>query len=179
MITRGEQSLRHVTLSLGLALLASACANQRTGSRAPDHEALVNAHMRGDYGEVLDWCPVLLEDPGADPAVSDWCLFGYPAALRLALDNEAAVVFMRTACTDLTGKVVGDEDFRVFFVREVARWLALPLRHQGLDATLPRAVRSVVQEFSGICQVEADAVARGLDTQIRPRRGKKMLTTEP
>jgi hypothetical protein len=151
-----------------LALVACASAGAR---RPPGHEALVNAHMQGNYEQVLRWCPVILEDSGADPAQSDWCLFGYPAALRLALDSEGALGFMRSVCTDLAGHPSGDEAFRVFYVREVARWFALPMRMQKRDATLPRALRSTVNEFSEVCLVDPEAVRVGLDTHLPTRRG--------
>lgn len=160
-----------VTLAaLGLGLAVAACAAPGR-SRPPGHEALVNEHMLGNYEAVLRWCPVILEDPGADPAQSDWCLFGYPAALRLALDSENALGFVRSMCTDLAGQPRGDEEFRVFYVREVARWLALPMRMQKRDATLARAVRSSIEDFSEVCRVTPAAVLVGLDTQLPTRRG--------
>jgi hypothetical protein len=115
---------------------------------------------------ALRWCPVILDDGGADPRLSDWCLFGYPAALRLSLDTPSAMGFMRSVCTDMTGKPRGDEDFRVFYVREVARWFALPMRWQKQDVALPRAVRATVHDFSEVCLVDPERVRAGLDTEL-------------
>ena len=92
--------------------------------------------MQGHYDQVVFWCPVILEAPGADPEISDWCLFGYPAALRLSLDTAGAGGFMHSVCVDVSGAPRGDENFRVFYVREVARWIALPMRLQKQDAAL-------------------------------------------
>src|SRR5262245_21531100 len=122
--------------------------------------------MQGKYEEVLRWCPVILEAPGADPEISDWCLFGYPAALRLSLDTAGARGFMRSACLDVTGKPRGDEQFRVFYVREVARWFALPMRLQKQEVALPRAVAATVEDFSKICLVDPEVVRAGLDTKL-------------
>jgi hypothetical protein len=122
--------------------------------------------MQGDYGEVVRWCPVILDAPGADPRLSDWCLFGYPAALRLSLDTHRAQGFVRSVCTDLAGEPRGDEEFRVFYVREVTRWFALPMRLQKQDATLPRAVRATVADFSEVCLVDPEVVRAGLDTSL-------------
>lgn len=154
---------RTVLLSSLLAL--TGCAAART-VRPPTHEQLVNDHMQGKYDEVLHWCPVILDAPGADPRLSDWCLFGYPAALRLSLDTPGALGFMRSACTDVTGKPQGDEEFRVFYVREVARWFALPMRLQKQDAALPRAVRATIDDFSEVCLVDPERVLEGLDTTL-------------
>jgi hypothetical protein len=151
--------------ALLLALTLIGCAGSRP-AKPPTHEALVNLHMQGKYDEVLRWCPVILEDSGADPRLSDWCLFGYPAALRLSLDTPSALGFMRSVCTDVTGKPRGDEDFRVFYVRQVARWFALPMRLQKQDVALPRAVQATVLEFSEVCLVDPERVHAGLDTEL-------------
>lgn len=152
---------------LAMLLIAPliSCAGTR-GSRAPTHEQLVTDHLRGNYEQVLRWCPVILEDRGAEPGLSDWCLFGYPAALRLSLDTTHALEFMRTVCTDVTGRPRGDEDFRVFYVREVARWFALPMRWQKQDKALPRAVGATVDDFARVCRVSPRRVHHGLDTKI-------------
>ncbi|PRP89944.1 hypothetical protein ENSA5_69450 [Enhygromyxa salina] len=155
--------------SLILAIALLGCAPGRP-SRPPTHEELVVDHMEGDYGEVLRWCPVILDDPGADEPRADWCLFGYPAALRLALETERALAFVRSVCTDMTGRPDGDEDFRTFYVREVARWFALPLRLQRQDEGLTRALRGAVTDFSEVCQVDAQEVYFGLDTELPRRR---------
>lgn len=135
-------------------------------SRAPTHEQLVTDHLRGNYEQVLRWCPVILEDRGAEPGLSDWCLFGYPAALRLSLDTTHALEFVRTVCTDVTGQPRGDEAFRLFYVREVARWFALPMRWQKQDKALPRAVGATVDDFASVCRVSPRRVHHGLDTKI-------------
>lgn len=152
---------------LALAGLLGCAAS--TSSQPPNHEALVNEHMKGNYAEVLRWCPMILDDPGADPVQSDWCLFGYPAALRLSLDTDSALLFMRTVCTDLAGHAVGKQSFREFYVREVARWFALPMRLQNQDALLPRAVEATVADFSAACLVDPETVGRGLDTRLGAR----------
>lgn len=151
------------TLLLTLTLIG--CAGSRP-PRPPTHEELVNHHMQGKYDEVLRWCPLILDDAGSNPRLSDWCLFGYPAALRLSLDTPSALGFMRSVCTDMTGKPQGDEDFRVFYVREVARWFALPMRYQKQDVALPRAVRATVQDFSKVCLVDPERVQAGLETEL-------------
>jgi hypothetical protein len=69
-------------------------------------------------------------------------------------------------CTDVTGKARGDEQFRVFYVREVARWFALPMRLQKQDIALPRAVRATVDDFSKVCLVDPEVVLSGLDTTL-------------
>ena len=122
--------------------------------------------MQGNYAEVVRWCPLIIDAPGADPRLSDWCLFGYPAALRLSLDTPAALAFVRSVCTDLSGKARGHADFRVFYVREVTRWVALPMRLQKQDAVLSRAVRATMQDYGEICQVDPEVVRAGLDTSL-------------
>jgi hypothetical protein len=151
--------------ALLLSLMLTGCAGARA-VKPPTHEQLVNHHMQGNYAEVLHWCPVILEASGADPRLSDWCLFGYPAALRLSLDTPGALGFMRSVCTDVTGEPRGDEEFRVFYVREVARWFALPMRLQKQDVALPRAVRATVHDFSKVCLVDPERVQAGLDTTL-------------
>jgi hypothetical protein len=146
-------------------LLLLGCASART-PRPPTHEQLVNHHMQGKYDEVVRWCPVILDAQGADPRLSDWCLFGYPAALRLSLDTTAALGFVRSVCTDVTGEARGDENFRVFYVREVTRWVALPMRLQKQDVALPRAVNATVHDYSEVCLVDPQAVRAGLDTTL-------------
>lgn len=155
-----------------VVVVALGCAAGNKDVKPPTHEQLVNHHMQGDYAEVLRWCPRILDDRGAEPSLSDWCLFGYPAALRLSLDSARAELFMRTVCTDMAGAAQGDEAFRVFYVREVARWFALPMRLQKQDAQLDRAVYSTVAEFSAVCQVDPEAVYAGLDTQLPRRRAR-------
>ncbi|PRQ06594.1 hypothetical protein ENSA7_36970 [Enhygromyxa salina] len=139
-------------------------------SRPPTHEELVTDHMQGDYAEVLRWCPVILGDRGADPAQSDWCLFGYPAALRLTLDAERARSFMGRVCTDASGGSPADPAFRVAYVREVARWYALPMRMQGQDSALARGFGVTVQALSAACSVDPELVLADVDIELPTRR---------
>ena len=136
----------------------------------PTHDELVLDHMRGRYVEVLRWCPRIVEDAGADPAQSDWCLFGYPAALWLNFETKASVAFVRTVCTDLTGSPRGEESFRRFYVGEVVRWYALPLRLEGEDEALMRSLPATVELLSAACFVDPAQVNANLDTELRPRR---------
>ena len=165
-----------LSLTFGAGLLAwcccanvFGCASERL-SRPPTHDELVVDHMRGDYAEVLHWCPVILGDRGADPALSDWCLFGYPAALRLTLDTEQALHFMGMVCTDVTSGSLADPAFRTFYVREVARWVALPMRHQRQSRALARGLRATVEAFSEACELDPELVYVDLDTEIPTRR---------
>jgi hypothetical protein len=144
------------------------CASARD-SRPPTHDELVVEHMQGNYAAVLRWCPVVLADPGADPAQSDWCLFGYPAALRLSLDTERSLSFMTMVCTDRTSGSLADPAFRIFYVREVARWYALPLRLQRQERALARGLRPTLEAFSGACSVDPELVLVDLDTALPTR----------
>lgn len=161
------------TLAAGLLVWSCTnllgCASQRE-SRPPTHAELVVDHMQGDYAEVLRWCPVILGDRGADPAVSDWCLFGYPAALRLTLDTDEALSFMRLVCTDMTTGSLAEPSFRRFYVREVARWYALPMRMQREDRALARGLPATVEAFSGACEVDPTLVYVTLDTKLPSHR---------
>jgi hypothetical protein len=145
------------------------CASDRP-SRPPTHDELVVDHMQGNYAEVLRWCPVILGDRGADPAQSDWCLFGYPAALRLTLATEQALNFMGMVCTDVASGSLADEAFRSFYVREVARWYALPMRLQRQERALARGLRSTVEAFSEACKVDPELVSVDLNTELPTRR---------
>lgn len=158
--------LRHASL---LTVLLLGC-HPGSGSRPPTHKELVNLHLDGHYSHVIAWCPVVLEDSGAAPALSDWCMFAYPAAMRLALDTKGAVGFIRAVCQDITGEPKGDLDFREFYVGQAARWVALPLRVQGRDQQIERALSATVAEFSHVCAVEANKVRSGIDTRIKDRR---------
>lgn len=153
-----------VTVAVGLG-----CA-PRPRSEVPSHDELVTDHMSGRYAEVVRWCPQILDDSGADPAQSDWCLFGYPAALRLSLDSEGALAFVRSVCRDLTGAARGDREFRAFYAGEVARWLALPMRLQRQDAALERALPLAIQEIGAACLVDPAELEGGLDTRLPTRR---------
>jgi hypothetical protein len=165
------------TLVAGLAgliatLLGSnvfGCASDRSSS-PPTHDELVVDHMQGNYEAVLRWCPVILGDRGADPALSDWCLFGYPAALRLTLATEQALNFMEMACTDVARASLADEAFRTFYVREVARWYALPMRLQRQENALARGLGPTVEAFSEACKVDPELVYADLNTTLPTRR---------
>lgn len=142
-----------------------ACAPSRS-SRPPTHEELVNRHVQGKYAQVLAWCPLILDDRGAEPGVSDWCLFAYPAAMRLSLDTAGALGFVRAMCRDLAGQPKGDEAFREFYVAETARWFALPMRVQGQDLQLGRAVEAAVHDFGEACAVDPGRVLPMVDTKL-------------
>ena len=150
---------------LGFGAMLLACTPS-TSTRPPTHEALVNHHLQGKYGEVLTWCPRFIDDPGAEPGVSDWCLFAYPAAMRLSLDTEGALSFVRAMCRDFAGQPQGDEAFRELYVAETARWFALPMRLQKQDAQLVRAVASAVEDFGEACAVDSERVLPRVDTDL-------------
>lgn len=175
-VTAGENLFVRSSPTLAAGLLASligagsfGCARERA-SRPPTHDELVIEHMQGNYAEVLRWCPVILGDRGADPAQSDWCLFGYPAALRLTLNTEQALRFMGMVCTDMTGGSLADPAFRSFYVREVARWYALPMRLQRQKRALARGLPGAVEAFSEACKVDPALVLVELDTELPSRR---------
>lgn len=165
-------SLRSGLIAWVVGVSTFGCATERP-SRPPTHDELVVEHMQGNYAEVLRWCPLILADRGADPALSDWCLFGYPAALRLTLDTEQALTFMTRVCTDAKRPGLADESFRSFYVREVARWVALPMRLQRQERALARGLRATVEAFGGACQVNPELVYLQLDTELRTRRGAR------
>ena len=157
--------------ALAMSVAVAASLGCRVGqTQVPSHDELVTDHMQGRYAEVLRWCPEIVEDIGADPAQSDWCLFGYPAATWLSRDREAALAFMRNVCTDLAGSPRGDASFRIFYVGEVARWYALPLRMQNRDKALERVLRATIEQLSAVCFVDPEEVERGLDTKLPTRR---------
>ncbi len=152
--------------SLVLTALALGCRPSES-AEPPGFEGLVNGFLEGDYALVMRRCPVELGESGIDPALSEWCLIGLPAARRLALDTRGARAFVEAVCLDApTGRPRGEVGLREFYVREIARWLGLALRAQGREATLNEAVDATVVEFSALCRVEAGAVRQGLDTQI-------------
>lgn len=151
--------------ALPAAAMLFACTSIRSG-RPPTHEALVNHHIQGKYAEVTRWCSAVLEDRGAEPALSDWCLFAYPAAMRLSLDTEGALAFVRAMCRDMAGLPKGDAEFRELYVAETTRWVALPMRFQGQDRHIGRAVVAAVSEFGEACAVEPDRVERMVDTTL-------------
>lgn len=152
------------------AALTTLACRPKDRTVAPSHDELVTDHMQGRYVEVLRWCPRIVEDAGADPAQSDWCLFGYPAALWLNLETKASLAFVRSVCTDLSGSARGHAEFRIFYVREVVRWYALPLRLGGEDRALMRALPATVEVLSAACFVDPAAVHSGLDTELPTRR---------
>jgi len=145
-------------------MLLACTPSERT--RPPTHEELVNHHVQGKYEEVLAWCPRILDDRGAEQGVSDWCLFAYPAAMRLALDTSGALSFVRAMCRDLAGQPKGDQAFREFYVAETARWFALPMRLQGQLAALPRAVEAAVDDFGEACAVDPERVLPQVKTDF-------------
>ncbi|KIG15658.1 hypothetical protein DB30_05406 [Enhygromyxa salina] len=156
-------------IGVAFAGTTAACARP-PATNPPTHEALVTEHMQGNYAAVLRWCPMILADRGADPAQSSWCLFGYPAALRLTLDTEQALKFIGRVCTDTSSAALADPGFRTSYVREVARWYALPMRLQRQDRALARGLPATVAAFSEACQVDPVLVSTGLDTALPTRR---------
>lgn len=157
-----------------LACAAASAACHRASSRPPTHDELINAHLEGDYQEVLRWCPVMFDDPDSDARLSEWCLYGLPAAMRLAMDTKSAHDFVRTVCVDEpTGRVQGSQEFREYYVREASRWVALALRAQGRVETLGGALESTMADFSEACEVDAAVVAEGIDTQIGNQLGHR------
>ncbi|NVB37624.1 hypothetical protein G6O69_07255 [Pseudenhygromyxa sp. WMMC2535] len=169
---RTRRTQRLAALGLPAIFAALACAAPR--SRPPRHDELVQDHLDGDYHAVTYWCPQSLDDPGADPALADWCMYGLPAAMYLSLDSEAAMDFMRSVCLDTpSGQVQGSQEFRVFYVRETVRWIALPLRAQRQESALFRGVQAAVLDFSAACRVDPLVVSAKIDTTIERQRPRQ------
>lgn len=152
-----------------LVPLCLACTPKARTS-VPTHEELVNDHLAGRYAEVITWCPRVLENGESNPAIADWCMFGYPAALHLGLDSKASLGFVRTVCQDITGQPKGEQAFREFYVEESARWIGLPLRMQGRERELDRALSATIESFAELCSVDAGAIRRHVDTSFKTRR---------
>lgn len=152
-----------------LAALCLACSPS-AGSRPPTHEELVTHHLQGDYAEVIAWCPVVLENGDSSPALANWCMFGYPAALRLSLDAQASLTFVRTVCRDVTGQPKGELKFREFFVEEASRWVALPMRMQDRMQEMQRGLDATISDFAEVCAVEPAPIRRQIDTRFKKPR---------
>lgn len=164
--------MRLATCLAGLALAGSALACRPSPSVPPDRQALVTAHLQGDYSEVLHWCPRMLYETTIDRQVTDWCVYGLPAAMRLSLDSAAANEFVHNMCVDPpSGMTKGSDDFRAYYVREVARWVALPLRAQKLERNLDAAVDASLTDFSAACEIDPATAREGLETTIASGRG--------
>lgn len=153
-----------------VAALGLGCAPAERGTNPPTHEQLVNHHLQGKYAEVISWCPVVLENGDSAPALSDWCMFAYPAALHLSLDTRGALAFVRTVCRDITGQPKGEQRFRDFYVEETSRWVGLPMRMQKREYELQRGLYDTIGVFSDVCSVDPEPIRRSIDTRIKKRR---------
>ncbi len=148
------------------ALLTAGCpASSRT--HAPTLDELVDEHLEGNYEQVLYWCPAYLEDPSSQPRLSDWCLYGLPAAMWLSFDTTRAVAMLRAVCTDVpSGQLRGNQQFRMYYASEVVRWFALPLRAQRRDELLARARASMVEQVSAVCGLDAGVVILAAEARL-------------
>jgi hypothetical protein len=164
-------TLNHPIRLLGAALLLmlAGCRSAST-TDPPTLDDLVGAHLEGDYERVLYWCPVYLEEPTVQPRLSDWCLYGLPAAMWLSFDTTRALGMLRAVCTDVpTGRLRGDEEFRMYYAGEVVRWFALPLRAQKREATLVRARDSMVEQISEVCGLDPGVVFLASEATLHKR----------
>lgn len=154
------------TAAITMSMLAASCRGGETN--APDLEALINAHLEGDYDRVLRWCPTILDDRElGDEATRDWCMVVVPAAMRLSRDTVRAQQFVEAVCVDApTGRAKGSEGFRTHYVREIARWVGLAMRAQRREDQLNAAVESTTLALSPACRVDPGDVALGIDTEI-------------
>jgi hypothetical protein len=154
----------------GVLLVMLAGCSTATTTRPPTFDDLVSSHLDGDYEQVLYWCPAYLDEPHAEPRLSDWCLYGLPAAMWLAFDSERALGMMRAVCTDVpTGQLRGNQEFRMYYAGEVVRWFALSLRAQRREVTLVRARDSMVEQVSAVCGVDPGVVILASEASLYRR----------
>jgi hypothetical protein len=157
-------TLRKPTGPLFAVLLLFAGCRASSTTTPPTLDDLVGAHLDGNYEEVLYWCPLYLDEPLEQPRLSDWCLYGLPAAMWLSFDTTRAIDMLRAVCTDVpTGTLRGDEQFRMYYVGEVVRWFALPLRIQKRDEILVRSRGSMVEQVSDVCGLDPAVVFMASD----------------
>ncbi len=141
--------------------------------------------MRGDYQDVLHWCPIIMRDADSDPRLSDWCMFGLPAAMWLSTDFERALGVARTVCVDApTGRVRASEEFRRFYVSEIVRWISLPMRAQKRDDDLLPQQVAALETFGKACEVDPAETGLMVDTtietqlEVKARKRKRRAATD-
>lgn len=151
-----------------LALLAGCPASSAT--QPPTLDDLVGSHLDGNYEQVLYWCPLYLDEPLEQPRLSDWCLYGLPAAMWLSFDSTRALDMLRAVCMDVpSGTLRGDEQFRMYYAGEVVRWFALSLRAQKRETLLVRARDSMVDQISAVCGLDPNVVVLASEATLYKR----------
>lgn len=162
-LARSNPSSRVGLLALIATLLVGGCAG-RWSNEPPSRERLITAHLEGRYETVLEWCPTYLADALNQPRLSDWCLYGLPAAMWLADDSEHALTFVRVVCTDIpTGRLRGDDEFRTHYASEVVRWVAMSLRAQDHEPRLVALRPAMIEQISETCGTNPRMLARAAD----------------
>lgn len=153
-----------------MLLVVLAGCSTTTTTRPPTFDDLVSSHLDGDYEQVIYWCPAYLDEPHAEPRLSEWCLYGLPAAMWLAFDSERALGMLRAVCTDVpTGQLRGNQEFRMYYAGEVVRWFALSLRAQRREVTLARARDSMVEQVSAVCGLDPGVVVLASEASLYRR----------
>ncbi len=162
-------TLRNITGALLGALLLTGCSTP-SKTNPPSFDGLISAHLDGDYEQVLYWCPAYLDSPVEQPRLSEWCLYGLPAAMWLAFDSTRALDMLRAVCTDVpTGELRGSEQFRMYYAGEVVRWFALPLRAQRRDELLLRSRDAMVEQVSKVCGLDPGIVILASEAVLHKR----------